>query len=353
MEETAATAEAAGSASKFAFKKKGQKFGGNRRKRERNDDSDSGSSSDDNTQVVTFERKKKSNPLVQSTSAFAGVKKRQKGEDDDEEDAFRLTTSFKSTRSGESDTPRDMGATATIEIDTEKDKDARAIFEKARQVNEELKGKDDDKVYRGINNYKQYIQVKDTAQGNAASAAVRKGPIRAPENIRSTVRWDYQPNLCKDYKETGFCGFGDSCIFLHDRTDYKQGWQLELEMAKGTYGQEDDDPAQYEINEEEELPFKCLLCRESFVNPIVTKCKHYFCEKCALDYHRKKSTRCFVCGTQTLGIFNPAKEIAKRLNTNKAPENDSDSESDKVEAISEFNQPADSDQADESDDGVD
>ncbi len=36
----------------------------------------------------------------------------------------------------------------------------------------------------------------------------RKGPIRAPANLRATVRWDYQPDLCKDYKETGFCGFG-------------------------------------------------------------------------------------------------------------------------------------------------
>lgn len=37
---------------------------------------------------------------------------------------------------------------------------------------------------------------------------VRKGPIRAPSNLRATVRWDYQPDICKDYKETGFCGFG-------------------------------------------------------------------------------------------------------------------------------------------------
>lgn len=37
---------------------------------------------------------------------------------------------------------------------------------------------------------------------------VRKGPIRAPANLRATVRWDYQPDICKDYKETGFCGFG-------------------------------------------------------------------------------------------------------------------------------------------------
>lgn len=75
-------------------------------------------------------------------------------------------------------------------------------------VQQELKGKADDKKYRGLANYAQYYEKRDTAQGNAASANVRKGPMRAPANIRSTVRWDYQPDLCKDYKETGFCGFG-------------------------------------------------------------------------------------------------------------------------------------------------
>ncbi len=36
----------------------------------------------------------------------------------------------------------------------------------------------------------------------------RKGPLQAPQFLRTTVRWDYQPDICKDYKETGFCGFG-------------------------------------------------------------------------------------------------------------------------------------------------
>lgn len=73
---------------------------------------------------------------------------------------------------------------------------------------QELEGKEDDKIYRGLNNYAQYYKKKDTAAGNASSGMVRKGPIRAPSNLRATVRWDYQPDICKDYKETGFCGFG-------------------------------------------------------------------------------------------------------------------------------------------------
>lgn len=75
-------------------------------------------------------------------------------------------------------------------------------------TDQETRGKEDDKVYRGMNNYSHFFEKKDTAQGNAASGGVRKGPMRAPDNLRATVRWDYQPDLCKDYKETGFCGFG-------------------------------------------------------------------------------------------------------------------------------------------------
>jgi hypothetical protein len=36
----------------------------------------------------------------------------------------------------------------------------------------------------------------------------RYGPQQASSNIRVTCRFDYQPDICKDYKETGFCGYG-------------------------------------------------------------------------------------------------------------------------------------------------
>ena len=58
------------------------------------------------------------------------------------------------------------------------------------------------------------------------------GPIIAPKNIRSTCRFDYAPGICKDFKETGYCGFGETCIFVHDRSDYKLGWELEQEWNK-------------------------------------------------------------------------------------------------------------------------
>lgn len=305
--------ESASEATCKFFKKRVNRQVNQRKRNVPKDDSEDESSEEDTTVVNKLKRTNK-NPLIQATSSFSQSlrRSRQKQDDSDEEDINELVNiTFKSKRTAESEGPRDMGATAVIETETEKDKDAQSIFERAQKVNEETKGKEDDKIYRGLHNYTQYITKKDTPQGNASSGFVRKGPVRAPENIRSTVRWDYQPDLCKDYKETGFCGFGDSCKFLHDRTDYKAGWQIELEMSRGTFNEADDN--QYLIkDDDDDLPFRCFICRKSFKSPVVTKCKHYFCEKCAIDNYRK-STRCFVCGVQTMGVFNPAKEIIKLL----------------------------------------
>ncbi|KAH0546869.1 hypothetical protein KQX54_015681 [Cotesia glomerata] len=282
----------------------------------------SSDSSEDETKVFKKESKiSDSNPLRQRTNT-SSKRKTEKSDSSDEEN---ITVSYKSRRTIAVAGPSDQGATAILETETELDKDAQAIFERAQKINEELEGKEDDKIYRGLNNYSQYYKKKDTAAGNASSGMVRKGPIRAPANIRTTVRWDYQPDICKDYKETGYCGFGDSCKFLHDRSDYKLGWQLERDAINGAGGNSgDEDDKKYEIDSDEDnLPFKCFICRNTFVDPIVTKCKHYFCEKCALEQY-KKTTRCFVCNTQTNGVFNPAKEIIARV---KADENKSINES--------------------------
>lgn len=64
--------------------------------------------------------------------------------------------------------------------------------------------------------------------------------LKASSNIKSTTSQDYQPDVCKDYKLTGFCGYGDSCKFLHMREDYKAGWQIEREWE--IKNREDDPP---------------------------------------------------------------------------------------------------------------
>lgn len=106
---------------------------------------------------------------------------------------------------------------------------------------------------------------------------------------------------------------------MHDRGDYKTGWQLEKEWEeaqknKTAFGS--SDPNKYAISDEDdsddELPFACLLCREEFTDPVVTKCGHYFCEACAISNY-KKSSKCFACGAPTHGVFNTAKKMLEKL----------------------------------------
>uniref|UniRef100_W5N1K5 Ring finger protein 113A n=1 Tax=Lepisosteus oculatus TaxID=7918 RepID=W5N1K5_LEPOC len=300
----------------FFFKKTNKKVSVRKRKAS---DSEKGSSSDEGGHAVIRREKKATiaNPMIQGTKKAEKEKVASSDSEGEKEDQ-KMTIAYKSTKSAKPEGPEDMGATAIYELDTEKDKDAQSIFERSQKIQEELSGKEDDKIYRGINNYQKFIKPKDTSMGNASSGMVRKGPIRAPEHLRATVRWDYQPDICKDYKETGFCGFGDSCKFLHDRSDYKHGWQIERELEEGRYGANDDE--NYEVSSDEEnLPFKCFICRESFKNPIITKCRHYFCERCALQHYRK-SKRCYVCNQQTNGVFNPAKELIAKIQKHQSEE---------------------------------
>jgi len=168
-------------------------------------------------------------------------------------------------------------------------------------------------------------------------SGAKAGPVKSSSNLRISCRFDYQPDVCKDYKESGYCGYGDSCKFLHDRGDYKTGWQLEREYdaeqkvkqnqklksrdKKGEDAADDDvdDRGEYYIgsdSEDDGLPFACLKCKNSFVDPVVTKCKHYFCENCATE-HFKKNQRCYVCKEQTEGVFKVATEIIKKMNKKK------------------------------------
>lgn len=131
---------------------------------------------------------------------------------------------------------------------------------------------------------------------------------RKHQFIRSTIRTDYQPDICKDYKETGFCGFGDSCKFLHDRSDYKAGWQIDQEYARGEYKDEEDDKYlikdDHEDGDADDTANNCAICKEPYKSPILTKCKHQFCIDCA---EKECNDKCFICEKPTHGIFKNAK----------------------------------------------
>ncbi|XP_070259894.1 E3 ubiquitin-protein ligase RNF113A-like [Myotis yumanensis] len=239
-------------------------------------------------------------PLVQKTRG--GPRRAAAEEEEEEEESGAARVVYKSTRSAKPVGPEDMGATAVSEPDPEEE---RAASARGRERREEPRAGAHGPIYRGL------PPPRDARVGPGARGLGRVGPLRAPEHLRATVRWDYQPDLCKDFKETGFCGFGDSCKFLHDRSDYKHGWQIARELAEGRYGAAEAES--YEVGGEgPAVPVGCPLCRQPFRSPVVTRCRHCFCERCALERYRA-TPRCYVCDRPTHGVFNPAKELLAKL----------------------------------------
>lgn len=55
---------------------------------------------------------------------------------DDSSEDDSITVSYKSNRTALPAGPSDQGATAILETETEKDRDAQALFEKAQKINE-------------------------------------------------------------------------------------------------------------------------------------------------------------------------------------------------------------------------
>ncbi|KAI5924593.1 hypothetical protein F4810DRAFT_131267 [Camillea tinctor] len=184
-----------------------------------------------------------------------------------------------------------------------------------------------DGTYKGLANKTSFIQKNPDAPNRTV------GPVKAATNIRTVTTTDFAPDVCKDYKQTGFCGFGDNCKFLHAREDYKQGWQLDREWENVTRGKKnvggkvvasanrgagnaDDDEDAADEAMLEKIPFACIICKGPYREPITTRCGHYFCLTCALQRYRKEPS-CAACGAGTGGVFNNAKKLNKLLEKKK------------------------------------
>ncbi|KAF5645895.1 pre-mRNA splicing factor cwc24 [Fusarium tjaetaba] len=155
-----------------------------------------------------------------------------------------------------------------------------------------------------------------------------KGPARAASNVRITTTFDFKPDVCKDYKKTGFCGFAESCIFLHSREDDKQGWQLDKEWevvvkSKKKISEAVEDEGGAEMLDK--IPFACIIYEGPYKQPVVTRCGHYFCEACALKRYRKDPT-CKNCGAATMGVFNTASKLERLLRRKREREEKRDGE---------------------------
>lgn len=59
--------------------------------------------------------------------------------------------------------------------------------------------------------------------------------------------------------------------------------------------------------------FVCFSFFRRYSHIISYRCKHFFCERCALDHHAKNK-KCFVCEEPTGGIFNvPSKQLLAKI----------------------------------------
>lgn len=246
-------------------------------------------------------------------------------------------------------------AVRRLEVDTEVGKDTRAILERNQDIHKGLKaGTLEAGVYRGLGGYKQYAERGEGAIANSKYSG-QLGPTRGISNVRSTLRIEYigttgEGGICKDYKEAGYCGFGDSCKFLHDRSDYKPSYILEKEWdekqkaieekkrkrwekrlqrrqaADGAAGAgEQDSPSgegssSEEGSRAEELPSMCPKCQRRWEEcssiPIQTVCGHHFCEDCALA-NFARSPKCITCDAPTNGIFNSCDAIEEKIKQRK------------------------------------
>ncbi|KAH0497169.1 hypothetical protein TgHK011_004498 [Trichoderma gracile] len=307
----------AGSAPVALFKKRGAKGKANLRKRPAtpppaaSDSSDSDFSSSEDEAGHRVKRRKRTAVV---TAAARGAAPGHRDDDD-------VSAAFTADRSVPIADSNDATKHSNWYDDNAKDAlSAKNLLGSSRAA----KDAQPDGTYKGLANQKSFIQTNPDAPRKTV------GPIKAPTNIRTVTITDYAPDTCKDYRITGYCGFGDNCKYLHQREDLKAGWQLDQEWEKVTKGKKNlggtvvasanrnktkEDERNDDDDDEailENIPFACIICRESYKEPIVTRCGHYFCLPCALQRYRRDPT-CAACGSGTNGVFNSATRLKKLL----------------------------------------
>ena len=137
-------------------------------------------------------------------------------------------------------------------------------------------------------------------------------------NDNETAGWkkiefslDHQMPICKDYLETGYCTFGAACKFLHTRDDVTASAEYERKIAFRALEKSRNEKKKLDDEKEKLEEMKtCRICHHFFTEPVVTKCGHKFCSKCALERYRT-TPNCAICGKNTNGIFNTVKNDEK------------------------------------------
>lgn len=245
---------------------------------------------------IMFKRKK--NVATQKRSAIADSE----SSSSDSDSSSELSNTFKRRRNNAKSAKTEMNEISKPDFSSTIDHSHTKDLSKSEEATKEtiLYAKDDSDDSDSFSKGPYKVPFTKPMSSNTVG-------LKASSNIKSTTSQDYQPDVCKDYKLTGFCGYGDSCKFLHMREDYKAGWQIEREWeigGKGGVVKSDVKVDDKTDDKAEGIPETCPICEQAFTNPVVTQCGHYFCEKCFLAKHKKKQN-CAVCGKNTKGACKP------------------------------------------------
>ncbi|KAL0224078.1 hypothetical protein P9112_003468 [Eukaryota sp. TZLM1-RC] len=136
---------------------------------------------------------------------------------------------------------------------------------------------------------------------------------RLPSGTPSKIDVDIQPDVCKDWLETGFCGYGDNCKFAHIRvqtdTAHSQKVQSELRLKREKLdallkGKPTEKPieSQHKCVEENSVhdDKSCVLCGKE-QSLLRSSCKCMYCTSCSRL--TKTGENCVGCGAVLRGVF--------------------------------------------------
>lgn len=87
-------------------------------------------------------------------------------------------------------------------------------------------------------------------------------------------------------------------LLLCQEWEEEQKRKRDEAMRRLEVGEDDEEGGEGREAEDDDLPFACYICRLPWgeaKHPVVTKCKHYFCEACALKWVVRVWLGLYVC----------------------------------------------------------
>lgn len=138
-----------------------------------------------------------------------------------------------------------------------------------------------------------------------ASVSICPGDDRKTKSssaINPSHSFDYQQNICKDFRKKGYCRYGDECKFVHER-EYEFTSQPEhrrnfsIKPAKSqTLPKPTRRPSCGENDTE-----KCAVCCNPPQNTVRVPCGHLCCEVCFIESAGQEDSKCSHCSEPIKG----------------------------------------------------